>query len=116
MDSVLCLRETTHFQSMEFERPEAICGLESGTRSRLWSTRGDCAGRPEVAFFGLRLARTEIVSRHNSVRLCSGVRLLQKILFPEIRAPLSENGRLTPTVEAKTIRWTSAKCVKRSRH
>jgi len=56
MDAVLCLRETTHFQSMEFERPEAICGLESGTRSRLWSTRGDCACRQEVAFFGLRLA------------------------------------------------------------
>jgi hypothetical protein len=60
MDAVLCLRETTHFQSMELERPEAICGLESGTRSRLWSTRGHCACRQEVAFFGLRLARTEI--------------------------------------------------------
>src|ERR1022692_3621713 len=60
MDAVLCLRETTHFQSMELERPEAICGLESGTRSRLWSTRGDCACRQEVAFFGLRLAGTEI--------------------------------------------------------
>jgi hypothetical protein len=60
MDTVLCLRETTHFQSMELERPEAICGLESGTRSRLWSTRGDCACRQEVAFFGLRLAGTEI--------------------------------------------------------
>jgi len=53
MDAVLCLRETTHFQSMELERPEAICGLESGTRSRLWSTRGHCAGRQEVALFGL---------------------------------------------------------------
>jgi len=52
MDAVLCLRETTHFQSMELERPEAICGLESGTRSRLWSTRGDCACGQEVAFFG----------------------------------------------------------------
>ena len=60
MDTVLCLRETTHFQSMELERPEAICGLESGTRSRLWSTRGDCARTQEVAFFGLRLAGTEI--------------------------------------------------------
>ena len=60
MDAVLCLREATHFQSMELERPEAICGLESGTRSRLWSTRGDCACRQEVAFFGLRLAGTEI--------------------------------------------------------
>jgi len=56
MDAVLCLREATHFQSMELERPEAICGLESGTRSRLWSTRGDCACRQEVAFFGLSLA------------------------------------------------------------
>jgi len=60
MDAVLCLREATHLQSMELERPEAICGLESGTRSRLWSTRGHCACRQEVAFFGLRLARTEI--------------------------------------------------------
>jgi hypothetical protein len=60
MDAVLCLRETTHFQSMELDRPEAICGLESGTRPRLWSTRGDCAFRQEVAFFGLRLAGTEI--------------------------------------------------------
>src|SRR6202047_5478962 len=60
MDAVLCLREATHFQSMELERPEAICGLESGTRSRLWSTRGGCACRQEVAFFGLRLAGTEI--------------------------------------------------------
>src|SRR6266700_4522763 len=45
MDVVLCLRETTHFQSRELERPEALCGLEAGTRSRLWSTRGDCACR-----------------------------------------------------------------------
>ena len=49
MDAVLCLRAATHFQSMELERPEAICGLESGTRSRLWSTRGHCACRQEVA-------------------------------------------------------------------
>jgi hypothetical protein len=60
MDAVLCLREATHFQSMELERPEAICGLESGTRSRLWSTRGDCACTQDVAFFGLRLLGTEI--------------------------------------------------------
>src|SRR5208282_2169724 len=60
MDAVLCLRETTQFQSMELERPEAIRGLESGTRSRLWCTRGDCARREEVAFFGLRFAGTEI--------------------------------------------------------
>jgi len=56
MDAVLCLREAAHFQSMELERPEAICGLESGTRSRLWSTRRDCACRQEVAFVGLRFA------------------------------------------------------------
>jgi hypothetical protein len=60
MDAVLCLREATHFQSMELERAEAICGLESGTRPRLWSTRGGCASRREVAFFGLRSAGTEI--------------------------------------------------------
>jgi hypothetical protein len=60
MDAVLCLREATHFQSMELERPEAICGLESGTRSRLWSTRRDCPCRQDVAFFGLGLAGTEI--------------------------------------------------------
>jgi hypothetical protein len=57
MDAVLCLREATHSQSMELERPEAICGLESGTRSRLWSTRGGCSSRQEVAFFGLRIGR-----------------------------------------------------------
>jgi hypothetical protein len=56
MDAVLCLREATHFQSMELERPEAICGLESGSRPRLWSTRRDCVCRQEVAFIGLRLA------------------------------------------------------------
>src|ERR1700688_647002 len=60
MDAILCLRDSSYFQSMELERPEAICGLESGTRSRLWSTRGDCACRQDVAFFGLRLAETEI--------------------------------------------------------
>ena len=27
MDAVLCLREAARFQSMELERPEAICGL-----------------------------------------------------------------------------------------
>jgi hypothetical protein len=60
MDAVLCLRETTHFQSMELARPEAVCGLESGTRSRLWTTRGDCVCKQEVAFFGLGLAGTGI--------------------------------------------------------
>lgn len=60
MGAVLCLREATHFQSMELERPEAICGLESGTRSRLWCTRGHCACKQEVAFFGLRSAGAEV--------------------------------------------------------
>ena len=60
MDAVLRLREATHFQSMELERPKAICGLESGTRSRVWAARGHCAGRQEVAFFGLRFAGTEM--------------------------------------------------------
>src|SRR6266853_6312442 len=59
MDVVLCLRETTHFQSRELERPEALCGLESGTRSRLWSTRGDCACRPSQQL------------QRNAVEICS---------------------------------------------
>ena len=54
MDAVLCLWETTHFQLMELERPEAICGLESGTPLRLWSTQGHCPCGQEGAFFGLR--------------------------------------------------------------
>jgi hypothetical protein len=76
MDAVLCLREATHFQSMELERSEAICGLESGTRSRLWSTRGDCVCRQEVAFFELRLAGTEVAclnqfsSAFSSLQIC----------------------------------------------
>jgi hypothetical protein len=62
MDALLCLPETTHLQSMELARPEAIYGLESGTRSRLWSTREHCACVQEVAFFGIRLAGTPSVS------------------------------------------------------
>jgi hypothetical protein len=69
MDAVLCLREATHLQSMELERPEALCGLESGARSRLWSTRGHCACRQEVAFFGLRVAGTEISGLPSFARL-----------------------------------------------
>jgi len=76
MDPLLCLREATHFQSMELERPEAICGLESGTRSRLWSTRGDCACRREVAFLGLRLAGTEVACLTNSVPYFLGSRFV----------------------------------------
>lgn len=49
MDAVLCLQKATDFQSMELERPEAICGFDSGTHSRLWCTRGDCADRQEGA-------------------------------------------------------------------
>jgi hypothetical protein len=76
MDAVLCLREATHFQSMELERPEAVCGLESGTRSRLWSTRGDCVCRQDVAFFALRLARTEIacLNQFSSAFSCLQIR------------------------------------------
>jgi hypothetical protein len=72
MDAVLSLPEATHFQSMELARPEAICGLESGTRSRLWSTRGHCACRQEVAFFGLTLAGTGIacLNQFSSVFSC----------------------------------------------
>jgi len=51
VDAALCLPEATGFESVELERPEAICGLESGTWSRLWSTRGDCSCRQEGAFF-----------------------------------------------------------------
>jgi hypothetical protein len=85
MDAVLCLRETTHFQSMELERPEAICGVESGTRSRLWSTRGDCACRQEVAFFGLRLAGTEIACLNHSVQYFLGSRFvgIEDIISPQ---------------------------------
>jgi hypothetical protein len=75
MDAVLCLREATHFQSMEFERPEAICGLESGTRSRLWSTRGHCACRQEVAFFGLRSAGTEVACLNQFSSVFSWLRI-----------------------------------------
>jgi hypothetical protein len=75
MDAVLCLREATQLQSMELERPEAICGLKSGTRSRLWSTRGHCACGQEVAFFGLRLAGTEITCLNQLSGLPSFARL-----------------------------------------
>jgi hypothetical protein len=75
MDAALCLRETTHFQSMELERPEAICGLESGTRSRLWSTRGHCACKQEVAFFGLRSAGTEVACLNQFSSVFSWLRI-----------------------------------------
>src|SRR6266853_3677610 len=84
MDAVLCLREATHSQSMELERPEAICGLQSGTRSRLWSTRGDCACRQEVAFVGLRLAGTEIACLNQFSSVFSGSRFvgIEEIMKP----------------------------------
>jgi hypothetical protein len=86
MDAVLCLREATHFQSMELERPEAICGLESGTRSRLWSTRGDCACRQDVAFFGLRLAGTDCLTESNSVQCSPSSRFvgIEEIMNPNV--------------------------------
>jgi hypothetical protein len=84
MDAVLRLREATHFQSMELERPEAICGLESGTRSRLWSARGDCACRQDVAFFGLRLAGTEIA--------CLNPIQFSIFLAPDLSAPRRYRG------------------------
>src|SRR6266566_5135901 len=57
MDSLLFLRQSTYFQSLELERVEVICGLESSPRSRLWGTRGDRAGTQEVSVFGLGLGR-----------------------------------------------------------
>src|SRR6266851_1487811 len=57
MDPLLFLRQSTYFQSMELEGVEAICGLESSSRSRLWSTRGDRAVRRELSVFGLGLNR-----------------------------------------------------------
>jgi hypothetical protein len=90
MDPLLCLREATHFQSMELERSEAICGLESGTRSRLWSTRRDCACRQEVALVGLRLASSKAwiggASQGWAPRICPpwipGVRMLSVLKLP----------------------------------
>lgn len=60
MDTVLFLRQASDFQSMEMERVEVICGLETSPQSRLWPTRGGCACKQEVAFFGLRLAGTKM--------------------------------------------------------
>src|SRR5258708_10253799 len=75
MDGVVWLGEATHFQSMELERTETICGLESGTRSRLWSTRGHCACRQEVTFFGLRSAGTEVACLNQFSSVFSWLRI-----------------------------------------
>jgi hypothetical protein len=42
MDLVLFVLQAARPQSMELERVEDICGLESIVRPRLWVTRGDC--------------------------------------------------------------------------
>src|ERR1039457_254786 len=60
MDTVLFLRQASDFQSMEMERVQVICGLETSPQSRLWPTRGGYACKQEVAFFGLRLAGTKM--------------------------------------------------------
>lgn len=50
------MRQAAQFQSMELERVEAVRGFQSSSRSRLWSARGNRAGRQEVTAFGLSLA------------------------------------------------------------
>jgi hypothetical protein len=107
MDAVLCLREATHFQSMELERPEAICGLESGTRSRLWSTRGSCACRQEVAFFGLRLAGTEIACLNQFSSLFSWLQICR---HKEIMNPTSALSSLHNSNPLLAILWARFTC------
>ena len=68
MDPVLLVRQAAHFHSMELERAKAICGFESSSRSRLWGTRGDCAGSQEVAVFGLGLSRDISTAKQASGR------------------------------------------------
>jgi len=51
MDPVLFVREAAHFESMELERVEDVCGLQSSSRPRLWSTGGNRATSQEVAGF-----------------------------------------------------------------
>jgi hypothetical protein len=111
MDALLCLRETTHFQSMEFARPEAICGLESGTRSRLWSTGGHRVCRQEVAFFGLRLAGTQIAVMPSGVhhyyvpitffRIKNSVKVKVKV-----KINFNGSGQECPSTHA--VRWSLA--------
>src|SRR6266852_1877080 len=64
---------------MELGRVEAICSLESSSRSRLWGTRGDRAGTQEVAVFGLGLSRNTGVAYVGELRTSStkGVQFLQ---------------------------------------
>src|ERR1700722_951910 len=107
MDTVLCLPAATHFQSMELERPEALCGLKPGTRSRLWSTRGHCACRQEVAFFGLRLAGTEIACLNQFSSVFSWRRLvgIEEIVNPTsaLSSPQNSNPLLA-------ILWAGFTC------
>ena|SRR5271167_1784815 len=76
MDAVLFLRQAARFQSRALERVEDVHGLRSSAQSRLWSTRGGCAGRQEVAVFGLRLARTRLPVSTNSAQYFLGPRFV----------------------------------------
>src|ERR1700724_4409594 len=86
MDPVLFVRQAAHFQSMELERAEPICGFESSSRSRLWGTRGDCAGSQEVAVFGLELSRDKPETIQNGLvgneSLGSGSEVITEPIFP----------------------------------
>jgi len=45
MDPVLFMWQAAQFQSMELDRVEDVRRLQSSSRPRLWSTRGNRAGR-----------------------------------------------------------------------
>jgi hypothetical protein len=45
MDTLLFVRQSAHFESMDLPRLDDVCGLESSPRSWLWSSRGDRAPR-----------------------------------------------------------------------
>jgi hypothetical protein len=49
MDVVLFLRQPPFSQPMDLERIEAVCDSNSGTRARLWPTRGDPALERKIA-------------------------------------------------------------------
>jgi hypothetical protein len=89
MDPVLFVRQAAHFQSMELERAEAICGFESSSLSRLWGTRGDCAGSQEVAVFGLGLSRDistdKRAYRHQNSRIVGNPSLGRTSRLPVIQ-------------------------------
>src|SRR6202049_375650 len=82
MGPVLFVRQAAHFHSMELERAEAICGFESSSRSRLWGTRGDCAGSQEVAVFGLGLSQDISTDKRASRNARLG-RHLTALRFPQ---------------------------------